>query len=68
MALQHLVSTVFWPVTKIFEYKLTGSLNQPKTDQVYFIGKMFLMPFHPFRTLKELFPEDTGPSRINAPR
>jgi len=62
-----LVSTVFWPVTKIFEYKLSGSLSQPKTDQVFFIGKMFLMPFHPFRTLKELLPEDSGPRRSNVP-
>ena len=63
-----LVSTVLWPVTKIFEYKLTGSLAQPKTDQVYFIGKMFSIPFHPFRTLKELLPEDTsGPTRTNSP-
>jgi hypothetical protein len=62
-----LVSTVFWPVTKIFEYKLTGSLSQPKTDQVFFVGKMFMLPFHPFRTLKELLPEDTGPRRSNVP-
>ena len=62
-----LVSTVFWPVTKLFEYKLTGSLSQPKTDQVFFIGKMFMIPFHPFRTLKELLPEDTGPRRSNVP-
>jgi len=62
-----LVSTVLWPVTKLFEYQLSGSLSQPKTDPVYFIPKIVLMPFHPFRSLKELVPEDSGPVRTNSP-
>src|ERR1043166_6589716 len=44
-----LVSTIFWPVTKLFEYKVTGSLTQPKTDQVHLLGRTVLIPFHPFR-------------------
>src|ERR1051326_953899 len=59
------VSTVFWPVTKLFEYRVTGSLGQPKLEPVYFIPRIVQMPFHPFRTLKEMIPEDT--SRSNAP-
>ena len=62
-----LVSTVFWPVTKLFEYKLAGSLSEPKTEPVYFIPKIVLMPFHPFRTLKDLLPEESGPIHTNAP-
>ena len=61
-----LVSTVFSPLTKLFEYKVTGSLDQPKTDQV-FLAKMVLLPFHPFRTLKGLLPEESGTTRSNAP-
>jgi len=62
-----LISTVFWPVAKLFEYKVTGSLSQPKTEPLYFIPKIMLLPFHPLRTLKELFPEQSGSGTTNAP-
>ena len=29
------VSTVLWPVTKLFEYKVTGTLGDPKAEPVY---------------------------------
>jgi hypothetical protein len=61
-----LISTVFWPVTKLFEYKVAGTLPEPRTEPVFIIPKLVLMPFHPFRTLKGLFPEENG-SRTNAP-
>jgi hypothetical protein len=57
------VSLVFWPVTKMMEYKVTGTLNDPKSDPVY-IPKLLLAPLHPLRTLEELFSE---PPRTNAP-
>ncbi|HVM50080.1 MAG TPA: AsmA-like C-terminal region-containing protein [Candidatus Acidoferrum sp.] len=64
------VSTVFWPVTKVFEYKVSGTLSQPKAEPVFIIPKVMLlpfqMPFHPFRTLKGLLPEDLGASRTNS--
>ena len=52
-----LVSKVLWPVTKVFEYKITGTLAQPKTQPLY-IPKIFMAPFHPLRTMKELFGDD----------
>jgi hypothetical protein len=61
------VSTVLWPVTKLFEYKLSGSLSQPKMEQAFVISKFMLMPFHPFKTIKEFLPEDSTVSRPNAP-
>jgi hypothetical protein len=61
------VSTVFWPVTKLFEYKVTGPLGQPKLDPVYFVPKIVQIPFHPFRTLKEMMPEDPSRSATNSP-
>ena len=65
------VSTVFWPVTKLFEYKVSGTLSQPKAEPVFLLPKVMLlpfqMPFHPFRTLKGLLPEDFGTSRTNGP-
>ena len=64
------VSTVAWPMTKLFEYKVSGTLSQPKAEPVFIIPKVMLlpfqMPFHPFRTLKGLLPEDLGTSRTNS--
>jgi hypothetical protein len=63
------VSAVFWPVTKLFEYKVSGTLGEPKLEPVFLIPKVMLlpfqMPFHPFRTLRGLLPEDFGSSRTN---
>jgi len=50
-----LVSTALWPVSKLFEYHVTGTLKNPKSEPVY-VPKMLLMPLHPFRSLEELFP------------
>jgi hypothetical protein len=60
-----IVSLALWPVSKIFEYQISGTLAQPKMDPVFFIPKVLLMPFHPIRTIKELLPEE--PARTNAP-
>jgi hypothetical protein len=52
-----LVSKVFWAVTKVFEYKITGTFGKPKPEPV-FIPKLLLAPFHPLRTLRELVDPD----------
>ena len=59
------VSLALWPVSKIFEYKITGTLDQPKSDPVYLVPKILLMPLHPIRTLEGLFPGESGST--NAP-
>jgi len=65
------VSLALWPVTKLFEYKVTGSLGEPKADPKYLIPKVMLLPFqlpfHPIRTLKGLLPEDHSAGGTNAP-
>jgi AsmA-like C-terminal region len=61
-----LVSTVLWPVTKLFEYKVTGTLANPKSEPLFLLPKIFLLPLHPLRTLKGLLPEDSN-TRTNAP-
>jgi hypothetical protein len=60
------VSTLFWPVTKMFEYRVTGVLEEPKLEPVFIVPKIMLMPFHPFRSSKGSKPEETLPS-TNAP-
>lgn len=52
------VSKVFWPVTKMFEFRVTGSLDQPKAMPVFFIPRILLLPFRPIKTIKELFPQE----------
>jgi len=56
-----LVSTVLWPVSKLFEYRVTGHLNDPKSEPVYVIPKLLLLPFHPLRSLEEMVPGIDAP-------
>jgi hypothetical protein len=58
------VSTMLWPVSKLFEYKITGTLKNPKSEPVY-VPKFLLMPLHPIRTLEGMFPG--GETGTNAP-
>jgi hypothetical protein len=66
-----LFSNLLWPVTKLFEYKVTGSLGDPKAEPVDPIPKLiflpFQLPFHPLRTVRGLLPENLGYSPTNAP-
>src|SRR5208282_5678279 len=50
-----LVSTALWPVSKLFEYHVTGTLKNPKPEPVY-VPKFLLMPLHSIRSVEELFP------------
>jgi hypothetical protein len=59
-----LVSTMLWPVSKLFEYKITGTLKNPKGEPVY-VPKFLLLPLHPIRTLEGIFPG--GETETNAP-
>ena len=54
------VSTVLWPVSKIFECKVTGTLDRPKPVPVYF-PKFLLAPLHPIKSLEELLPDPDKP-------
>ena len=49
------LSLALWPVSKTFEYKITGSIHKPKSDP-YFIPKIFFLPLHPVQTIKGLIP------------
>ena len=45
------------PLTKIFEYKVTGTLENPIKDPVVpFVPRILEMPLHPIRALEELIP------------
>ena len=50
-----LFSTALWPVSKIFEYHVTGTLQNPKSEPIYVLPRLLLIPLHPIRTLENLF-------------
>ena len=49
------LSLVFTPVSKIFECRVSGKLEDPKVAPVYFLPKVLLAPLHPIRSVEELF-------------
>jgi hypothetical protein len=58
-----LMNMALWPVAKLFEYKITGTLAEPKLAPLH-IPKILLLPLNPIRTLEELFtpaPAATAP-------
>jgi hypothetical protein len=50
-----LFSMALFPITKLFEYKVTGTLKNPKSEPLYILPKFILLPIHPIRTMKDLF-------------
>jgi hypothetical protein len=49
-----LFSKLLWPVTKLFDYRIAGTLDHPKTEELYIISRVLMMPLHPLKMLKEL--------------
>jgi hypothetical protein len=58
------LNVALWPVAKLFQYKITGTLSDPKPEPVY-IPKILLFPLAPFKTLEELL--TPGMLSTNAP-
>lgn len=62
-----LVTAVLWPVSKLFEYQVTGTLKDPKTTPLHDVPKVLMMPLHPIRSLEEMFPAGEDNYFTNAP-
>lgn len=58
-----ILSKVFWPVTKIFEYRVTGPLGQPKAEPLWGLPRLILFPFQPIKTLRDLFGDEDKPGK-----
>jgi hypothetical protein len=58
------ISIVLWPVSKVFEYQITGTLKDPKREPAFLGTKFLMMPLHPIRSVQEMFP---GGAVTNAP-
>lgn len=52
-----LLSFLTSPMTKVFEYKVTGSLANPKSEP-RFIPKFLMLPLRPFQTIREFLTPD----------
>ncbi len=64
-----MITLLTWPVTKLFEYKITGTLQKPKAEPLYILPKLILIPFHPFRALKDVLqPEEKSNHPPEEPR
>ncbi len=55
--LPRLVGWVMTPLTKLFVYKVTGTLTEPEMKPLH-VPKFLLAPLQPVQTLKELFGPD----------
>lgn len=53
------------PLTKLFIYKVTGTIDEPALEPVY-IPKILLAPFQPFKTIKSfIFPKPSDGEESN---
>lgn len=51
------LSSALMPLSKLFEYKVTGPAQNPQMKPVY-VPKVVMMTLRPFKTLKGLLPND----------
>ena len=58
------LSIILKPVTKAFEYKITGSVDHPVIESTYLLPDLLSIPMHPIHSLKSLFPERETPAPI----
>lgn len=49
------LSFITAPFTKLFEYKVDGSLGNPKLKPLYILPKLLFLPFKPFKALFDVF-------------
>ncbi len=65
-AVGKLLSVALTPLSKLFEYQVTGPILDPVMKPVY-VPKIIMMTLRPFKTLKKLLPGDKDDSKIEAP-
>lgn len=60
LLLGRIFALAFWPLSKAFETHVTGMIENPIVESVYF-PSVLLAPLRPVKTLKELLPKPTNP-------
>jgi hypothetical protein len=61
------LSLALWPVSKLFQYEITGTLHEPKSEPLFLVPRLMLLPFHPIRTLRDLAPQPEIPTTNGPP-
>jgi hypothetical protein len=61
------LSLALWPVSKVFEYKVSGTLAKPKMEPLYLVPRLIMIPLHPIETMKELLAKPPEQTNTNAP-
>jgi hypothetical protein len=59
------LSFMLWPVSKMFEYRVTGTLEHPHSEPVFIVPRILLMPFRPAHPAKETTTPEEGPGSIH---
>jgi hypothetical protein len=59
-----MLSRVLLPFAKILSYKVSGTLGHPKLEPLY-IPRILTVPFHPLKSLKQLFIEEKPAEKPN---
>lgn len=49
------VSTALSPVSRVFEYRISGTLGDPAMQPIHLVPRMFLAPLQPFKLIRNLF-------------
>jgi len=68
--LGQIIRIISWPVSKLFEFKVAGTLENPQMTPYYDISKLLLAPLHPIKTLENILPvgnTNASSSFTNAP-
>jgi hypothetical protein len=63
-----LVRLTLKPMTKLFEYKVTGTLKEPKKEPLYLPTRMLFIPFRPIQTLEDMLNATGTNAPIKSPR
>jgi hypothetical protein len=54
-------------VSKIFEYRVSGTIANPQPQPVWFIPKLLFLPFAPVKGLQDIFAPNSKPAEKPAP-
>ena len=61
-----LFGLVLRPLTKLMEFKVTGTLANVNAQPLYVLPKLLLLPLQPFKALRSLF-GDNAPGPVHPP-
>ncbi|MEY4386245.1 MAG: hypothetical protein RLY20_1528 [Verrucomicrobiota bacterium] len=49
-----LITAIAWPFSKLFEYRVTGTMAKPEMEPIHMVPKLFLAPLHPAKSVNDM--------------